>query len=1176
MSLGFILGKASTDRQAVLLEEISKCQKEDPKAKIYYLVPNHIKFDSEVRILEHLAKQNEAHDLFATTALQVLSFSRLAWYFMKDRPEYQAPRLSQAGANMLVYKILREQKEKLTLFFSEQTRPGFITKLAKQLLELSTSLITSEDLKQSYQALEKEISEQDLLAKLHDLFVVYHEFEQLSQGKVFGTAPLLVALKQHLEKMDLSHSYFFLDGFSQFNASEMQVLESLMLHAKEVKVALVLDKAYVEKAPETSELFYRAGLTYHRLYQSARSAQVPVLLDQKAKVTRVSSDLVELEKYWIASNKLIGAQTPAELNGDLQVIAADDRVEEVRYLATTIRQLVLEKGYRYRDILVLSRHLDPYKNILEPTFKQFDIPVFIDLQKKMSDHPLVEFLNALLLVEQRGYRYEDLMRLLKTELLVPKDLSLAEFRNDLDLAENQVLRFGYQKKGWLEKDWVYSRFMTNLGTRTKLEDEITQKINVIRRFVSQVLPPFYEKLATAQNGQQAAEILLAFLQTNGVLDQLENWRQAALENDDLNASRREEQVWGVFCDLLDEYVEILGEEPFVVNDFLELLKAGFEGATYSQVPTTLDQVVISETGMVQPEDKKIVFLLGATDLVMPDVAVNETLLSDKERSELSTCLTNEQYLADNTEQILANEPFLNYLAFLTPTEKLYLSYPLTSGDEAELKCSPYVERIKDALELPLLRVSFNNSFENVTAHLGTKRTTLSELLRLEHLAYEKRQDLSDEWRYVRQKLQSEDLFERLEESLRYKNIPERLSAASVKGLYGTKLNTSISRLEDFYADPYEYFLKYGLGLREREIFELNAANTGEYFHTLLDTFFKLLLRERRELKQLSAKEFDQYFTRSLESIAQMPQFAILDSSNRMRFLTRQLNKTAKQVGYAIKQQRNYNDVQTLQTEVLFGHIGQEKGLAGLEFLTPSKKLVQVRGKIDRIDDLVVEGKHYLNLVDYKSGAKKFEHAKAYFGLALQLLTYLDALAKNKQLIVSETDPDKIELAGALYMHLYDPTFKQKELYTRDYATEVLKKNKYQGLLVDQAAVLEKLDARLVDETGPSLIYPFRKNRDGTYRGSSAQNQLLTFEQLQALLAHNEELIKQAAEMIFAGRIDLAPARWSDGSALTYSPYEAIMQFDAMLPENNYYRLPTENTADILRFLAEEQVNQEEK
>lgn len=1176
MSLGFILGKASADRQAVLLDEIVKCRQKDPQAKIYYLVPNHIKFDSEVRILDHLAKQNETAGLFATTALQVLSFSRLAWYFMKDKPGYQAPRLSQAGANMLVYKILREQKEKLTIFRSEQTRPGFITKLAKQLLELNTSLITSTDLEQSYQALAKETSEQDLLAKLHDLFVVYREFEQLAQGKVFGTAPLLLALKQQLEEMDLSHSYFFLDGFSQFTASEAQVLESLMLKAKEVKVALVLDKAYVDKAPETNELFYRAGLTYYRLYQSARANQVPVLLDQKAKKTRVSTDLVELEKYWLASNRMMKHQKPAELSGKLQVIAADNRVEEVRYLATTIRQLVLEKGYRYRDILVLSRHLDPYKNILEPTFKQFELPVFIDLQKKMSDHPLVEFLNALLLVEQRGYRYEDLMRLLKTELLLPPELTLAEFRNDLDLAENQVLRFGYQKKGWLEKDWVYSRFMTGFGTRTKLEDEITQKINVIRRFVSQILPPFYEKLVKAQNGRQAAELLLEFLQTNGVLTQLENWRQAALESNDLNASRREEQVWGVFCDLLDEYVETLGNEPFVANDFLELLKAGFEGATYSQVPTTLDQVVISETGMVQPEDKKVVFLLGATDLVMPDVAVNETLLSDQERSKLSAQLTDEQYLADNTEQILANEPFLNYLAFLTPTEKLYLSYPLTSGDEAELKCSPYVERIKDALNLPLLRVSANNSFENVTAHLGTKRTTLSELLKLERSAYEKRQDLSDEWRYVRQKLQTEPLFERLEASLRYKNIPERLSAASVKGLYGTKLNTSISRLEDFYADPYEYFLKYGLGLREREIFELNAANTGEYFHTLLDTFFKLLLRERRELKQLSAKEFDQYFTRSLEQIAQLPQFAILDSSNRMRFLTRQLNKTAKQVGYAIKQQRNYNDIQTLQTEVLFGHIGQAKGLAGLEFLTPSKKLVQVRGKIDRIDDLLIDGKHYLSLIDYKSGAKKFEHAKAYFGLALQLLTYLDALAKNKQLIVSETDPDKIELAGALYMHLYDPTFKQKEIYTRDYATEVLKKNKYQGLLVDQASVLEKLDARLAAETGPSLIYPFRKNRDGTYKGSSPQNQLLTFEQLQALLAHNEELIKQAAEMIFAGRIDLAPARWSDGSALTYSPYEAIMQFDAMLPENNYYRLPTENTADILRFLAEEQANQEEK
>ena len=49
-----------------------------------------------------------------------------------------------------------------------------------------------------------------------------------------------------------------------------------------------------------------------------------------------------------------------------------------------------------------------------------------------------------------------------------------------------------------------------------------------------------------------------------------------------------------------------------------------------------------------------------------------------------------------------------------------------------------------------------------------------------------------------------------------------------------------------------------------------------------------------------------------------------------------------------------------------------------------------------------------------------------------------------------------------------------------------------------------------------------------------------------------------------------PALFKDGSALQYTPYEAIMQFDPMLPENNYYRLPTEKPADILKLLQAEE------
>lgn len=50
-----------------------------------------------------------------------------------------------------------------------------------------------------------------------------------------------------------------------------------------------------------------------------------------------------------------------------------------------------------------------------------------------------------------------------------------------------------------------------------------------------------------------------------------------------------------------------------------MFQAGFAAAQYSQIPATLDQVMVSETGIVQNQDRKIVFMIGSTDDVMPEV-----------------------------------------------------------------------------------------------------------------------------------------------------------------------------------------------------------------------------------------------------------------------------------------------------------------------------------------------------------------------------------------------------------------------------------------------------------------------------------------------------------------------------------------------------------------------------
>lgn len=55
-----------------------------------------------------------------------------------------------------------------------------------------------------------------------------------------------------------------------------------------------------------------------------------------------------------------------------------------------------------------------------------------------------------------------------------------------------------------------------------------------------------------------------------------------------------------------------------------------------------------------------------------------------------------------------------------------------------------------------------------------------------------------------------------------------------------------------------------------------------------------------------------------------------------------------------------------------------------------------------------------------------------------------------------------------------------------------------------------------------------------------------------------------------GELKLNPARWPDThTALQYSPYKEIMQFDEMLPENNYHKLANYTAKEVLEMLKEE-------
>src|SRR5699024_12280211 len=91
----------------------------------------------------------------------------------------------------------------------------------------------------------------------------------------------------------------------------------------------------------------------------------------------------------------------------------------------------------------------------------------------------------------------------------------------------------------------------------------------------------------------------------------------------------------------------------------------------------------------------------------------------------------------------------------------------------------------------------------------------------------------------------------------FDNQPENNGQDLASQLYGQNLNSSVSQLETFYENSYEYFLNYGLKLRRRFENEFDIIQAGNYFLESFDCLVKKLNKQHRDLAYLSSIELEQ-------------------------------------------------------------------------------------------------------------------------------------------------------------------------------------------------------------------------------------------------------------------------------------------------------------------------------
>lgn len=1150
-----LTGRQTDPLQEKILEEAVRNYQQHPEHKTFIIVPNHIKFTTEVRAINKLAISKNQSET-AVKNLHVLSFSRLAWFFLKDAEQGLPTQLDDAASAMLLTHIVEQEKDKLTIF--ENSNTGLINQLYSTILQIYDGNVNLEDI-------DEDSLDQETKSKVHDLRIIYDAFIKEIAGKFSTKNEVQVQLNEILAKnKNLGNTSFYFCDFSHFSLQETLTIKLLMRKAKNVVLAFKTRLGDINPQAEEGD--------YDYVIQQTISRFTSFLQERKMEYTVNSFPLSpKPTKREILNSLWTEAISKTDDLNQVQLVKADSRYAEAYFVARTIYQQVALSNYRYHDFLILAPDLKEYETYLTPILRQNKIPFFNDLQQEMKYHPLVVLIENLFnLHDLKGnpYTTSSMLAILKTHLLIPSWYKEeAEYIHDVDELENFVLAHGINHGLWRKK---FSDFVNAEVIRLDKMDEEVAKIDRLRGYLVDKVTNLFEKLAQEKSSQKALTIFFDFLTENGIAARLEKWRDDANDAGDLQQAQQPEQLWDLLIQLLSDYLMINPEE-FNMDEFFNMLINAFKEANFSQIPSTLDAVNLSEIGMVQTSGYKQVFIIGATSGNLPAIQKMPGFLTTENLAQLQDSFSSDSYLEDNQQLNNLDQNYQFGLSLALAQDRVYVSYPVLNASNETLNSSIYYQRLSDYGAREFEQHDLPEKMQDLLSFITNADASLGYLAYMNSLA---KSSAITKLLQLTQKVLPQKTDSVLDAS-QFDNQPEDIGEELATKLYGENLNSSVSQLETFYKNSYEYFLTYGLRLRRRFENEFDVIQAGNYFHETFDRLVKQLNKRHLDLADLNSTELESMLNSVREVMKDEGKYAQLMNDPFNQYLFKCLDHTTSKVAHNWRKSLTKTPLRAKYSELSFG-VGER--LKGLSFAVPDlsgNHHVDLRGKMDRVDlaNFADKDQVLAQVIDYKSSAKKFDLGMFYNGIALQMVSYLDVLANNNRFFAGS---DQLSLLGAFYQtvtrqleRLNSDKLIDSSMNLRQAATDSKPKLMYNGIISNDPDILTEAEPLLEGSTKQvSELYTGVKTKaKGGF--SLPANRSFSEEEIELLLEYDEYLIKEASSQILSGKISLNPYKYGKSqNALTYSDFKDIFFFDAMLRQNQYHEISNMKKKDLLAKIKE--------
>lgn len=338
-----------------------------------------------------------------------------------------------------------------------------------------------------------------------------------------------------------------------FTPQEYKVITELMKVSKEMYITICAENLQ-KAALEEQEVFYSNQATAEKLMKIAKENHIAI--EKHITLTKSyrfrTKELLHLEQNLYANFY----QKYEEENEAIKLFLAKNSYSEIEQIAKKIIQNVREYGYRYSDIGIITKDLATYSGLIKAIFSKYEIPVYIDEKKELSQNILIQYMISLLDIFAKNWSYDSVIAYIKT-----KFCHLEE--QDIYLLENYTRKWGIKYTKWYQGDW-------NFG-ETK---EILEKLNQSRRKVVEPLLKLKEKCKKDMSAKEISKAIYEFLIENGI-DKILKEKAESLEKVNADLASEYEQSFNVMMHILDEIVKVFGEETISFEKYMSFLKISF-------------------------------------------------------------------------------------------------------------------------------------------------------------------------------------------------------------------------------------------------------------------------------------------------------------------------------------------------------------------------------------------------------------------------------------------------------------------------------------------------------------------------------------------------------------------------------------------------------------------------